>query len=92
MGDSVVAVNEICSTYKKTTPITCPAIGVVLLYRNNEALNINFSILFPCNSYSVTLSRCQISSTYCWIVLSEVNLPEQATFKIALFAQPSVSR
>ena len=34
--------------------------------------------------YSVTWSRCQISSTYCLMVLSDVNLPEQATFIIAI--------
>ena len=37
---------------------------------------------------STTLSRCQISSTYSWIVLSEVNLPLHATLRIALLAQP----
>ena len=36
----------------------------------------------------VTLSKCQISSTYSWMVLSDVNLPLHATFRIALFAQP----
>ena len=35
-----------------------------------------------------TLSRCQISSTYSWIVLSEVNLPAHAVFIIAIRAQP----
>ena len=35
-------------------------------------------------SYKVTWSRCQISSTYCLMVRSEVNLPEQATFIIAM--------
>ena len=34
-----------------------------------------------------TLSKCQMSSTYSWIVLSDVNLPEHATLRIALLAQ-----
>ena len=37
---------------------------------------------------STTLSRCQISSTYSWMVLSEVNLPLHATLRMALLAQP----
>lgn len=45
-----------------------------------------FSILFD-YFLIVTLSSFQISSTYSWIVLSDVNLPVHATFKIALFAQ-----
>ena len=35
----------------------------------------------------VTLSSFQISSTYCWMVRSEVNLPLQAIFRIAILAQ-----
>lgn len=35
---------------------------------------------------SLTLSRCQISSTYSWMVLSEENLPTQAVFMMAIFA------
>ena len=34
----------------------------------------------------VILSRCQISSTYSWMVRSEVNLPLHAVFKRAIFA------
>ena len=34
------------------------------------------------------LTRCQISSTYSWIVRSEENLPACAVFRIAFFAQP----
>ena len=37
---------------------------------------------------TITLSRCQISSTYSWMVLSEVNLPLQAVLRRAFFAQP----
>lgn len=40
---------------------------------------------------TVILSKCQISSTYSWIVRSDENLPACAIFKIALFAQPSSS-
>lgn len=38
--------------------------------------------------FTKTLSRCQISSTYSWIVLSDVNLPAHAVFSIAIRAQP----
>ena len=41
--------------------------------------------------YSVTLSRCQISSTYCWMVRSEVNFPLHAVFSIAILAHLSSS-
>ena len=37
---------------------------------------------------TITLSRCQISSTYSWMVLSEVNLPLHAVLRRAFFAQP----
>lgn len=44
------------------------------------------------STFTVTLSRCQISSTYCWMVRSEVNLPDLATFSMAIRAQPFSSR
>lgn len=37
---------------------------------------------------TITLSRCQISSTYSWIVLSDVNLPLHAVLRSAFLAQP----
>ena len=40
---------------------------------------------------TVTLSSFQMSSTYCWMVLSEVNLPLHAVLSIAIFAHLSVS-
>ena len=52
------------------------------------SVTLVFSALFG----STTLSRCQISSTYSWMVLSELNFPEQATFSMALFAQFSSFR
>lgn len=45
-------------------------------------------ILFVYFFLTITLSRCQISSTYSWMVLSEVNLPLQAVLRRAFFAQP----
>lgn len=39
---------------------------------------------------TLTFSRCQISSTYSCMVLSDENLPTWATFKIALCAQAAV--
>ena len=37
---------------------------------------------------TITLSRCQMSSTYSWIVLSDVNLPLHAVLRSAFLAQP----
>lgn len=48
-------------------------------------LKIHFYKVFY---FTKTLSRCQISSTYSWIVLSDVNLPAHAVFSIAIRAQP----
>ena len=67
------------------------AIGVVLFLQQVSDSQAH-SFCAVGSAYSVTLSRCQISSTYCCMVLSEVNLPEHATLRIALFAQPSVLR
>ncbi len=39
-----------------------------------------------CYFLKVTLSRCHISSTYSWMVRSEVNLPEHATLRMAILA------
>ena len=50
------------------------------------------SILFSNYSSTVILSSFQISSTYSWMVRSELNLPEFATFRIAAFAQRFSSR
>ncbi len=41
---------------------------------------------------TVILSRCHSSSTYSWMVRSELNLPEQATLSIAAFAHHFLSR
>ena len=50
--------------------------------------NLNFRIKFDNSfiekNYNVTWSSFQISSTYSLMVLSDVNLPEQATFIIAM--------
>lgn len=48
-------------------------------------LKIHFYKVFY---FTKTLSKCQISSTYSWIVLSDVNLPAHAVFSIAIRAQP----
>ena len=37
-------------------------------------------------------SRCQMSSTYSWMVRSDENLPEQAMLRIAMAAQAFLSR
>ena len=52
----------------------------------------NFSLIRSYYISTVTFSKCQISCTYSSMVRSEENLPQQATFKIADFAQPSRSR
>jgi len=50
------------------------------------------SLLLATLYFPLTESRCQISSTYCLIVRSDENLPEQAVFIMAILAQPFLSR
>lgn len=41
---------------------------------------------------TLILPRCQISSTYSWMVLSEENFPQDAVCRMAFLAQDSSSR
>ena len=54
---------------------------------NSAAMPVSFIVYSSMSRSTLILFRCQISSTYSWIVRSEENFPECATFKIALFAQ-----
>lgn len=67
--------------------------AITLTY-NKELWPIYFLLSYYYSSSNSTSirSKCQISSTYCWIVRSEVNFPERATFKIAFLAQTASSR
>lgn len=60
--------------------------GALFLFRSNyfyKYRNIAYYFFL-----TITLSRCQISSTYSWIVLSDVNLPLHAVLRSAFLAQP----
>ena len=49
------------------------------LYRENMLsflLNYFYRFIYSSSIFTVTFSRCQISSTYSWMVRSEENLPE----------------
>ncbi len=51
------------------------------------AVSRGFSGLCASAYFTVILSRCQMSSTYSWMVRSELNLPLLAVFSMALLAQ-----
>ena len=72
---------------------------IVIDLRESPARYVLTEILLLCTAYkgkyyisTSILSRCQMSSTYSWMVLSEENLPELATFRMADLAQPFSSR
>ena len=57
-----------------------PLSGLIVRKENRPAAGPVFVHNLCIFYLTMTLSRCQISSTYSWIVRSEENLPAQAVF------------
>lgn len=74
-------------TILKKSPCNTVLITVLpgAFFYSEAITSINIAYYF---FLTITLSRCQISSTYSWIVLSDVNLPLHAVLRSAFLAQP----
>lgn len=92
-------IHMFCCYISIVADISGCAYRIILLLQHKQsrrteklsATALPFYLLFSSYFPITTLSRCQISSTYCWMVLSEVNLPEQAVLRSAILAHLSSS-